>query len=96
MGIDHILQDRRETILRVAASHGARDVRVFGSRVRGTAGPDSDVDILVKLEAGRSLLDLIAIKQDLEDLLGCKVDVVTEAAISPYIREQVLNEAVVL
>ncbi len=96
MGIDNILKDRRETILRVAASHGARDVRVFGSRVRGTARPDSDVDILVKLEAGRSLLDLIAIKQDLEDLLGCKVDVVTEAAISPYIREQVLNEAVAL
>ena len=96
MGIDHILQDRRETILRVAASHGARDVRVFGSRMRGTARPDSDVDILVKLEAGRSLLDLIAIKQDLEDLLGCKVDVVTEAAISPYMREQVLNEAIVL
>jgi len=96
MGIDNILKDRRETILRVAASHGARDVRVFGSRVRGTAGPDSDVDILVKLEAGRSLLDLIAIKQDLEDLLGCKVDVVTEAAISPYIREQVLNEAIAL
>ena len=96
MEIDDILKDRRETILRVAASHGARDVRVFGSRVRGTARPDSDIDILVKLEAGRSLLDLIAIKQDLEDLLGCKVDVVTEAAISPYIREQVLNEAVVL
>ena len=96
MGIDNILKDRRETILRVAASHGARDVRVFGSRVRGTARPDSDVDILVKLEAGRSLLDLIAIKQDLEDLLGCKVDVVTEAAISPYIREQVLNEAIAL
>jgi len=96
MGIDNILKDRRETILRVAASHGARDVRVFGSRVRGTARPDSDVDMLVKLEAGRSLLDLIAIKQDLEDLLGCKVDVVTEAAISPYIREQVLNEAAAL
>jgi len=96
MEIDHILKDRRETILQVAASHGARDVRVFGSRVRGTARPDSDVDILVRLDAGRSLLDLIAIKQDLEDLLGCKVDVVTEAAISPYIREQVLNEAVAL
>ena len=96
MEIDNILKDKRETILRVAASHGARDVRVFGSRMRGTARPDSDVDILVKLEAGRSLLDLIAIKQDLEDLLGCKVDVVTEAAISPYIREQVLNEAVAL
>ena len=96
MEIDYILKDRRETILRVAASHGARDVRVFGSRARGATRPDSDVDILVKLEAGRSLLDLIAIKQDLEDLLGCRVDVVTEAAISPYIREQVLNEAVAL
>jgi predicted nucleotidyltransferase len=96
MEIDNILKDRRETILRVAASHGARDVRVFGSRTRGAARPDSDVDILVKLEAGRSLLDLIAIKQDLEDLLGCKVDVVTEAALSPYLREQVLNEAVAL
>ena len=96
MEIDTVLKDRRETILRVAASHGARDMRVFGSRALGAARPDSDVDILVKLEAGRSLLDLIAIKQDLEDLLGCKVDVVTEAAISPYIREQVLNEAVAL
>ena len=56
----------------------------------------SDLDLLVKLEAGRSLLDLIAIKQDLEDLLGCQVDVVTEAAISPYIREKVLKEAVAL
>jgi predicted nucleotidyltransferase len=96
MEINNILKDRRETILRVAASHGALDVRIFGSRARGAARPDSDVDILVKLEAGRSLLDLIAIKQDLEDLLGCKVDVVTEAALSPYIREQVLNEAVAL
>ncbi len=96
MEIDYILKDRRETILRVAASHGARDVRVFSSRARGAARPDSDVDLLVKLEAGRSLLDLIAIKQDLEDLLGYKVDVVSEAALSPYIREQVLNEAVAL
>ena len=87
-------QARNDTASR--CHYGARDVRVFGSRVRGTARPDSDVDILVKLEAGRSLLDLIAIKQDLEDLLGCKVDVVTEAAISPYIREQVLNEAAAL
>jgi predicted nucleotidyltransferase len=51
---------------------------------------------LVKLDPGRSLLDLIAIKQDLEDLLGCQVDVVTEAAISPYIGEHVLREAVSL
>jgi predicted nucleotidyltransferase len=96
MEIDNILKDRRETILRVAASHGARDVRVFGSRARGAARSDSDVDILVKLETDRSLLNLIAMKQDLEDLLGCKVDVVTETALSLYNREQVLNEAIAL
>jgi predicted nucleotidyltransferase len=71
-------------------------VHVFGSVVRGEAKTGSDLDLLVKLEPGRSLLDLIAIKQDLEDLLGCEVDVVTEAAISPYMKEQVLKEAVSL
>jgi uncharacterized protein len=70
------------------------DVRVFGSLARGQARPDSDIDILVKLDPGRSLLDIIAIKQDLEDLVGYEVDVVTEGAISPYIREEVLREAI--
>jgi predicted nucleotidyltransferase len=96
MEIDKLPQDKRDEILRIAASHGARDVRVFGSLARGEARSDSDIDILVKLDPGRSLLDIIAIKQDLEDLLGCDVDVVTEAAISPYIREEVLREAVSL
>ena len=54
----------------------------------------SDLDLLVEMEPGRTLLDLVAIKQDLEELLGCKVDVVTEAAISPYLRDKVLHEAV--
>jgi predicted nucleotidyltransferase len=94
MEIDKVLKDNRETILQIAGSHGARNLRVFGSRARGEARPDSDADILVKLDPGRSLLDLVAIKQDLEDLLGFDVDVVTEAAISPYMREQVLKEAV--
>ena len=94
METDAILQNRRMDILQIAASHGARTVRIFGSMARGEAGPDSDVDILVNLNPGRSLLDIVAIKQDLEDLLGRKVDVVTEAAISPYIREQVLKEAI--
>jgi predicted nucleotidyltransferase len=80
-------------IQRVARSHGARSVRVFGSRARGEARPDSDLDLLVQLEAGRSLLDLIAIKQDLEDLLDCTVDVVTEAGLSPYLRDRILAEA---
>ena len=91
-----VLKNKREEILRIAASHGARNIRLFGSVSRGEAGRKSDVDILVRLELGRSLLDIIAIKQDLEDLIGCEVDVVTENAISPYIREQVLKEAVSL
>ena len=90
------LKNKREEILRIAAAHGAQNIRLFGSVSRGEAGPKSDVDILVRLEPGRSLLDIIAIKQDLEDLLGCEVDVVTEEAVSPYIREQVLKEAVSL
>jgi hypothetical protein len=92
--IKKILQEKREVILRIATQHGARNVQVFGSFARGEAGPDSDLDLMIQLEPGRSLLDLIAIKQDLEDLLGCQVDVVTEAAISPYMKEQVLKEAV--
>jgi predicted nucleotidyltransferase len=96
MSSSKILQDKREEILRIASAHGAQNVRVFGSVSRGEAGTESDVDLLVKLESGRSLLDLIAIKQEIEDLLGCEVDVVTEDAVSPYIREQVLKEAVSL
>jgi hypothetical protein len=89
-----ILRENRDEILRIAAGHGGQDLRIFGSWARGEARPDSDIDILVKLDPGHSLLDLIAIEQDLEDLLGCKIDVLTEASISPYIREQVLKDAV--
>lgn len=96
MKINKILKEKRKEILQVAASHGAQEVQIFGSLARGEAGPGSDLDILVKLEPDRTLLDLVAIKQDLEDLLNCSVDVVTEAAISPYIREQVLKEAIPL
>ncbi|MEW5988546.1 MAG: nucleotidyltransferase family protein [Chloroflexota bacterium] len=93
---DRTLKEMRAEILRITAGYGAHNVRVFGSLARGEGRPDSDLDLLVRLEPGRSLLDLIAIKQDLEDLLGCGVDVVTEAAFSPYIRDQVLNEAISL
>jgi len=83
-------------ILRVAHVHGATDVRIFGSRARGDAEANSDLDLLVTLEDGRSLLDLIAIKQDLEDSLGLSVDVVTAASVSPYMRPGVLSEAIPL
>ena len=96
MTLNQLLGDKRQDILRLAARHGARNVRVFGSLARGEARSDSDVDILITLDPERSLLDLIALKQEMEDLLGCKVDVVTEASVSPYIRPQVLRDAVAL
>ena len=80
-------------ILRVANLHGALTVRVFGSRARGDSRPDSDLDLLVTMEPRRSLLDLVAIKQDLQDLLHYPVDVVTEGGLSPYLRDRVLAEA---
>jgi len=96
MTIDEILKEKREQILSIARKYGARKVRIFGSIARGEGKPDSDLDLLVELEPGRSLLDIIAIKQDLEGLLNRKVDVVTEAAVSPYIRDEVLRQAISL
>jgi len=92
----HPLQSRRTDILRLAALHGATNVRVFGSVARGEAGPDSDVDLLVKMEADRSLLDHVALWQELEDLLDRKVDLVSEKALHARMRERVLGEAIPL
>ena len=83
-------------ILRVSRAHGATDIRVFGSRARGDARPESDLDLLVTLEEGRSLLDLVAIKQELEDSLGWRVDVLTPGAMSPYLRSRIMAEAIAL
>jgi predicted nucleotidyltransferase len=87
---------RRDEILRIAARHGAHDVRVFGSVVRGEAAADSDVDFLVRLDDDRSLIDHVALMQDLEDFFGCKIDVVTEEALHRLVRDHVLAEAVPL
>ena len=86
----------RAEIRRIAERHGARNIRIFGSVARGDDRPDSDLDLLIDLEAGRSLLDLIGFQQDVEDLLGRKVDVHTLPSISRYFREDVLAEAVPL
>ena len=87
------LRSHRRAILEVAARHGARNVRVFGSTVRGDDGPKSDVDFLVDVEPGRSLLDVIALEQDLEELLGRRVEVLTDGGLSPYLQERILTEA---
>ena len=96
MSVGELLQEKREEILRLAAKHGASNVRIFGSVVRGEDRPDSDVDFLVELQADRSLLDRVALIQDLEDLLGRKVDVATVKGLRDVWRDRILKEAVPL
>lgn len=90
------VERERDAILRIAARYGAGNVRVFGSAARDEATDESDIDLLVNLATERSLLDQVGLKQDLEELLGRKVDVVVEGGISPYLEERILAEAVPL
>lgn len=90
------LRARRRDIERIAAEHGVVDVRVFGSVARGEARPDSDIDLLVEMAPGRSLLDMGAFLVDMELLLGRAVDVITAAGLRSRIRERVLREALPL
>jgi hypothetical protein len=87
------LRLRRLEILSIAARHGASDIRVFGSVARGEDRLDSDVDFLVEVEEGRSLLDVIALEQELEELLGRRVEVLTVDGLSPYLQSGILSEA---
>jgi len=87
------LRGRRDELLAIAAQRGASNVAVFGSVARGDADERSDVDILVDLESGRSLLDLGGLLMDLREALGCDVDVVTRAGLRHRIRDRVLAEA---
>ena len=89
---DQLVKEKRKEILRIASRYGAHDVRIFGSVARGDDDRESDVDFLVKLEAGRSLLDLGGLQMELESLLGCRVDVLTTRGLKARIRERVLRE----
>jgi predicted nucleotidyltransferase len=91
-----LIREAREDITRIASEHGASKVRVFGSAGRGEAGASSDLDLLVDMSEGRNLLDLIGLSNELEDALGIEVDVLTVKGLSPYLREQILAEAVAL
>lgn len=90
------LRERHAEILRCASEHGARNVRVFGSAARGEAQQDSDIDLLVEMEPGRSLLDLVGLWQDLEDMLGSHVDVLSERSVSPHLRDRIYSDAIAL
>lgn len=96
MELHDMIREKRSEILAIAERHGVRRLRVFGSAARGQADEASDVDFLVELEPGRSLLDLGGLLMDLQELLGREVDVVTEKGLRPRIRERVLAEAVPL
>ncbi|MEP6780513.1 MAG: nucleotidyltransferase family protein, partial [Gemmatimonadaceae bacterium] len=87
------LKRHRGDVLRLAAQYGATDVRVFGSVARGDAGESSDIDLLVRMTPGRSVFDIGGLLMDLQELLGRRVDVVTERGLRPRIRERVLREA---
>jgi len=93
MNLEKVLLDKRNLIYRTAKKHGAYNVRIFGSVARKEADADSDIDFLVDLEPGRSLLDLGGLLMDLQELLACKVDVVTEKGLRERIRSNVLREA---
>ena len=96
MSLREGVRSKRAEILRIAATHGAHNVRLFGSVARGEEDEKSDIDFLIEMEQGRSLLDMGGLLADLEDLLGRKVEIAEPQALHWYVRERILREAVAL
>jgi hypothetical protein len=96
VSLDNLRHEQRAAVLDLARRHGARSIRVYGSVARGQATAQSDLDLLVEWDPDRSLLDVVGLKQDLEDLLGVTVDIGSEQGLHWFIRDQVLREAVPL
>ncbi|HET9237453.1 MAG TPA: nucleotidyltransferase family protein [Oligoflexus sp.] len=88
------IKAHRQEILDIAKKYGASNIRIFGSVARGEARPDSDYDFLIELEPGRSAFEIGGLLMDLQDLLGAKVDIVTDKGLNKHIREKVLKEAI--
>ncbi len=93
MRADKLLKEKRHAVMTLAVKHGAQNLRIFGSVARGDFDSESDIDFLVKMEEGRSLLDLSALTLDLRELLGVKVDVVSEDGLYWLLRRRILKEA---
>ena len=93
MDAGQILKAERERILQIAAKHRVRRIRVFGSVARGDADHQSDLDLLVEMPAGSTLLDQAALQVELEKTLGCRVDILSENGMKPRVRERVMKEA---
>lgn len=96
MTIQEVIHEKREDIERIAIKHGARNVRMFGSAARGEEMPDSDIDLLIDVGPDTTSWFPAGLILELEELLGCRVDVVTERGLDPEIRDHVLHEAVPL
>lgn len=96
MNIEGLLHEKRADIQSITAKHGAYNIRIFGSVVRGEAGPDSDIDFLVDAGPTTSSWFPAGLILDLEEILGRRVEIVTAKALNPYIRDRVLREAIPL
>jgi predicted nucleotidyltransferase len=90
------VRSHKTAIMRIVARYGIQHVRIFGSPARGNETAGDDVDLLVDFEQGRSLLNQVGFEQDVTALLGCKVEVVAEGGISPYLQKNILDDAVPL
>ncbi|KYC46116.1 MAG: Nucleotidyltransferase domain protein [Candidatus Methanofastidiosum methylothiophilum] len=88
--------ERNKKLVSFLTKHGARKIGLFGSVSRGEERPDSDIDILIEFNGDPSLLDVVVIEQEASKLIGKKIDLVTEDALSPYIKDKVMKEVVML
>jgi len=91
-----LTREIKDKIIAILKKHGARKISIFGSFVREEAGPESDLDIIVEFDQPKGLIKFVGIKNELSDILGMKVDLLTEKAISPYLIDNIKKEALVI